>query len=281
MSRVAEIRQSVEDYRTAELITSALQDISATEMQDLRSRFERNATFFEGIREVYAIVKAHAREMLGHDNEPKAKHRKRDIYIALTSNRRFFGTMNRDIIRAFERTIESAADSDFLVIGQTGGQYLEASQYRERVSRAEFEDDAPSDSEREDVISLIDAYARVFIVYPKFINPFRQDVAMTDITQAPTGAVSPEARAEYIFEPELANMLGFFERQVRRTLFERVLLETELARDAARTMKMRNARDRAGELREKEERRLRHEYAMLADIALMESFIGFSLWKRK
>jgi F0F1-type ATP synthase gamma subunit len=120
----------------------------------------------------------------------------------------------------------------------------------------------------------------VFVIYPKFVNTFRQDIAMTDITQTPASVAEPEKMADYIFEPEIPNMLAFFERQVRRALFERVLLETELARTAARAQRMREAKDRAGDLRKGFERGLRRELATFADLELMETFIGFNFWKR-
>ena len=299
MSRIADIRQSVVDYRSTELITGALQDISATKMQFIRRDFELNASFFTGVREVYGIVKAHALDMprqgsgpakvaatAAHGdpqtNAPSAQQGKvkRDVYIALTSNKRFYGTINRDIIRSLVRVVGTVQNSDFLVIGQTGAQYLDETGFRGTITRTEFADDTPNQQELQSVLSLIDSYARVFVIYPKFINTFRQDIAMTDITQTPETAVTPDQKAEYIFEPEIPVMLAFFERQVRRALFERVLLETDLARAAARALRMQDAKDRAGDLRKHLERSLQHELATLADLELMETFIGFNFWKQ-
>ncbi|MFA7309828.1 MAG: FoF1 ATP synthase subunit gamma [Candidatus Paceibacterota bacterium] len=278
MSRVADIRRSVEDYRTTGLITGALQEISASKMQDLRKQFDQNARFFAGIREVYGIVKAHALELAKQEGAGQKKKNVRDIYIGLTSNKRFNGTLNRDIVRALLAMLGRAKDSDFLMVGLTGAQHLEETASPDAIERTAFDDDIPNAGELQRILSLITDYGRVFVVYPKFINPFRQDIVMTDITQTPT-AVSPVAKADYIFEPEIPGMLAFFEKQVRYALFQRIMLETELARAAARTMKMRNIKDRADTLRGSSERSLRREFATLADIELMETFIGFSFWK--
>ena len=272
----------MEDYRSTELITSALQDIGATKMQLIRKQFETNAQFFAGIREVYGIVKGHVLNTKQPDGgAASASAPARDIYLALTSNKRFYGTLNRDIMRSLAHVMETTPDnSDFVVIGQTGAQQLESSGFTGTVKRIEFADDTPNPHELQDLLTLIDPYTRVFVIYPKFINTFRQDIAMTDVTQTPSTAVSTEVKVEYIFEPEIPNILKFFEAQVRRALFERVMIETELARAAARTMKMRDARDRAGDLRKQFERGLRREQATLADLELMETFIGFSFWKQ-
>lgn len=279
MSRVEEIRRTVEDYRTAELITGALQDISATKMQSIRKLFEQNIRFFSGIREVYGLIKAHAlKEKVGQSaGEEK---RERDIYIALTSNKRFYGTLNRDITRAFMHMKNSVHDGVFLVIGQTGAQYIDLSAPDSNVERLQFADDIPTFEERQALLERINSYARVFVIYPKFVNPFRQDVAMTDVTQTPGAEPDPALEAEYIFEPEIPRMLAFFEAQVRHALFERVMLEAELARTAARTVRMRGAKDRATDLRILNERNMKREFATMADIELMETVSSFSFWRQ-
>jgi len=277
MSRIADIRRTVEDFRTAGLITGALQEISAIKMQELRADFERNARFFSGIRDVYAIVKSHAPAAALPQMAQKPKGR--DIYIGLTSNKRFNGTLNRDIVRALVAMIGGAQNSDFLMIGLTGAQYLEETEAPGAVQRTAFDDDIPNADELQNVLALIRGYERVFVVYPKFINPFRQDIVMTDITQTPGDVATAEMKADYIFEPEIPGMLAFFESQVRLALFERIMLETELARAASRTMKMRNSKDRADDRRRVYERALGREFGTLADIELMETFIGFNFWK--
>ena len=285
MSRITDIQRSVEDYRTAELITGALQDLGSAKMHDIRKRFERNAEFFGGIRTVYGIVKAHA-SAVANDAAAAGKaalapaKAARDIYIALTSNKRFYGTLNRDIVHAFVNTARTiGATSDFLVVGQTGVQYLREMAVQQKIARTQFADDTPNEEELRGMFALIGGYQRVFLVYPKFVNPFRQDIAMVDITQTPDVSADSEAQVEYIFEPEIPRMLEFVESQVRRALFERVLLETELARSARRTMKMREARDRASDLRGSFERSLQRETATLAGIQLMETYIGYSFWR--
>lgn len=270
----------VEDYRIASLITGTLQNISSGKMQELRLRFEQNARFFSGINEVYGIVKAHAfadKEKGSRLSEQPAQAR--DIYIGLTSNKRFYGTLNRDVARALVTIAGTNKKSDFLMIGLTGSQYVRESMVSKIIECIEFDDDASHAEELQKVFSRASGYARIFVVYPKFINPFRQEVVMTDITQAPTATTEFKTRVDYIFEPEIHGMLQFFEIQVRRTILERVFLEAELARSAARMMRMHSARDHANDLTRVYEQKLRHEFAALADVERMGSYVGFITWK--
>lgn len=266
----------MDDYRASAIITGALQDISGVKLQDLRGQFEKNADFFNGLRSVYAIVKSRAAAVPG----AAAGKAPRDIYIGLTSNKRFYGTLNREIVQSMLTLVRTQHDSDFLIIGRTGAEYLDLEGEIEHISRLEFEDDMPTPDEMHDVVELSERHARVFVVYPHLVNIFRQEVVMTDITQTPDPTVTPGMPAvDYIFEPDIPGMLAFFEKQVRHALLERVVLETELARTAKRTMKMRDAKERATGLQSTYERRLRHEFATLADIAHMDTFIRRSFWK--
>ena len=276
MSRIADTQRIVDGYRSAELITGALQDISAVKMQELRRQFVQNARFFSGISDLYGVVKARAAALHVTDQTIHRRVQGRDIYIGLTSNKRFYGTLNRDVVLALVGMVRVVEKSDFLLIGSAGAQYLQEMTASELVEYMEFGEETPNTEELQEMFSIIDRHSRVFIVYPKFVNPFRQDVVMTDITQTPTSIVPPEMHVDYVFEPEISRMLEFFERQVRRVVFERVMLEAELARTAARTMKMHSAKERAQQLTHEYESKLRHEFEAFADIERMGASISFS-----
>ncbi len=268
-----------DDYRSAEVITGALEFLSAAKMQELRQQFEQNALFFNGISEVYSIVHRHSKEKKKKGWRKSRSAQRADIYIALTSNKRFYGTLNRDIARSFIAVMKSQKDADYVMVGQTGAQYLNEAEVSNDVTYMDFLDDSPNADEFQKIISLVDSHERVFMVYPKFVNPFRQEVVMTNVAEGIVPDQGAATDVDYIFEPEIPGMIEFFEGQVRYALFGRVMLEAELARAAARTMKMHSARDRAGDLRAVNERILRHEFDVFADIERMASFTGFNAWR--
>ena len=182
MSRIEEARHSAEDYHTVELITGALQYISASKMQELRIEFDKNARLYNGVNEVYGIIKAHAN--VGASLHASKNSTERDLYIALTSNRRFYGGLNKEIVRTFVDLVETVESGDFLMVGQTGAQYLQDIPSAKKIEKMEFADDSPDIDDLQRVLLLVSGYPRVFVVYPKFINPFRQDIVITDITNA-------------------------------------------------------------------------------------------------
>ena len=58
------------------------------------------------------------------------------------------------------------------------------------------------------------------------------------------------------------------------------MCSSDLARSAARLMKMRNAQERARELATERQARLHKEIGSLADMQLLETFAGYTQWKK-
>jgi F0F1-type ATP synthase gamma subunit len=150
---------------------------------------------------------------------------------------------------------------------------------RRRSEYMIFENDQPS---REDILYFLTrthAFDEVHVFYPRFKSVFNQSTARQDITYTPPIEEAQKRKVEYIFEPELEKMLEFFETQVRYLLFNRIIMETELARASARVMKMNSAEQRAGDLIEEQQRMLEKEVASLSTKRLLETFAGFTKWK--
>jgi F0F1-type ATP synthase gamma subunit len=116
----------------------------------------------------------------------------------------------------------------------------------------------------------------VIVVHPTYFNSFTQGAAMTDLTHVPSLYVEPiEEPLQYLFEPEIPDILDFFATQIRLVLFQRVMLETRLALIGARLMKMQRARERAGELILAQRRTIHKEMNTVAGMRLLETFTGF------
>lgn len=308
MSRLIELKSQLEELQTAQATASALQDISALRMQGIRRGFEKNRAFFEEIKALYSIVKSDtSRASRGQPAKGRPRRaaldsrgrRSGQLFIAITSNRRFFGTLTRDIIDALVRELGAAPEAKAIIVGRVGWQYFQLQGNPKRARQLFFEDDVPTPQEFESLLQLFKEYGRVFVLYPKFINPFRQEAAIEDITYAPdvareTGKTEGAGRsrvaqerkkiapdADYIFEPEVPAILAFFDTQVRRVLLNRVMLEAELSRTAARLFKMEEAVERADALVAATAIRLRRQRASDSDTQSLETYAGITQWNRQ
>ena len=280
MSRITELKQQLDEYRTAEQTAAALKDVSMLRIQAIRGTFEKNRAFYEGVRVLYGEVRAAAKETATPAHPQKAT-----IYVAITSNKRFFGTLMKDTVSTLVRELARAKGADALVIGRSGWQYLSESTIPRGIEKLFFENDVPSSEEFEKLLTHVSEYNQVFVLYPAFINIFKQEIRIEDIAKAHHAPVDQSVVAkmqkteeQYLFEPEISMILEFFDTQVRRALLSAVLLEAELARTSARLVRMDEAQDRAKKLVTSGAARMRHEVASVSNAQLLETFAGFTRW---
>ena len=282
MSNVLGTRQDeLEDLETIGFVASALFDVSAEKISRLRNAFEKNKAFYDDIANLYQSIKQTAFER--GELPQKSVTVVQTVTVAFTSNIRFYGAVNAEVIRSFVDHMRSGAKSDYIVIGRTGKMLMgNAPDCQSRTSYYSFKEDEPTGDERRQFLKSVVPYSQVQMFYPSFLNVFSQKVVMQDITYTPhTATISGETLAfDYIFEPELPKILEFFETKVRYLLFKRVMLESELARTAARLLSMNQAQDRSGDAIVRLRRAIRRDTENFNDLRLLESFSAISKWKK-
>jgi F-type H+-transporting ATPase subunit gamma len=279
MPTVKQIQDEISGVETIRTISSALLEISAAKIQRIRKDFEQNQNFFDEISELYNIVKVSARKLnlaMPTKNivDPKS------VSVAITSNKGFYGLLNVKVIDEFlEQISDKDKNSHSIVVGNMGKRYLERTDQYGRCEYITFKDDYPTPGETDFLLKKVKSYDRVTLLYPKFVSVFTQEVGSVDITHTPDIKVDIKKEFEYIYEPELPQILDFFEVQVRHLLFMRIMLESDLARLAARLVKMSTTEERADDMITIKERELRKEIAVLNDIKLLESFSSIKQWR--
>ncbi len=269
---------TLHDLQTAKFITSSLRGLSALELKRYRERFERNANFYTELQMLYYLV----RQIAKRRGAETALHKttKGSLYVAFTSNKHFYGSLNNDVMWEFLK--KTGADDECCIIGQTGMTFWKKyGKKRRLLEYITFVQDTPTREEMFSFLKKTARYAQVFVFYPGFVSVIKQQVQSLDITysEAPKGD-SPIMTLDYILEPEIAGMSHFFETQVRLLLFERMLLETQLSRVAARLVKMDTADENANVMIKKQSMRVNRAYGALSNARLLEIFTSYIQWKK-
>ncbi len=274
--------RELQDLETIGFVASALFDVSAEKINRLRQAFEKNKAFYDEIASLYQSIKQSAFDR--GELPQKSSNVVSKVSVAFTSNTRFYGSVNAEIVAAFAEHMKNAGDaSDYLVIGRTGKMLLETSLTSTRTcSYYTFTEDEPTGEEIKQFLKHVAAYSQITMFYPSFINVFAHTVAVRDVTYSPREKHEVETAEsfDYLFEPELPKILDFFETRVRYLLFKRAMLESELARTAARLFSMNQAEDRAHGEASRLRRIIRKEAANTSDLRLLESFSAISRWKK-
>lgn len=276
MPVIAEIKEQLLELSTFKDISTAFTEASAAKIKKIRQQFEVNKNFYEEISYVYHLVLINAKKQ---QQKPKiAVPAPKIICVALTSNMRFYGVINIDIIKLFLLESEKL-QSDRMVIGSTGTEYMKATRFDRPYQTMTFNKDNPDSSEINSFLESVKTYDKVYLFYPKFESLLFQSVGTTDITLTEVSKkVAPEDELHIIFEPELSKILAFFQSQVRMLLFQRVMLETDLARTSARLLTMSAAEERTDTLIKEQKTNLRKMVRSFVNAQLLETFAGMKKW---
>lgn len=278
MSKIGEQKNRIEDIEAARYISGALRDISAVELKKLRKKFDQNDIFYSELRELFQLV---WRIASVDKDEVAVTKSKKSLYIAYTTNRHFYGSINHNVMKKF--TEGTDAKNDCLIIGDVGKQiWMSKGQKRRNITFLSFKEDEPNTTEVSTVMDYAEQFKHVYVFYPGFTSVFRQDVQMMDITFRPVKNKKPDKEYEdlpqYLFEPDLSEMVSFFNTQVRYTLFERLLLETQISRVAARLVKMDTADQNAKDIIKLETRTLRGIRTSFSSKRMLETVVGYIQW---
>lgn len=279
MPVITELKEQLIELSTFKDISVAFTEASAVKIRKIRAMFEENRQFYDEISYLYHLVRlSAARQHIAVS--PAAAGTGKAISVAVTSNLRFYGVINVDIIKTFLDESEKK-HTGRIVIGSTGIDYIKSMRYKNDYETITFTKDNPTAMEITAFLEKVKDYDKVFLYYPKFVSLLFQSVGVMDITLAEmVQQPGPEENIHVIFEPELPKILAFFQTQVRALLFQRVMLETDLARTAARLLTMSAAEERTQTLINEQKLKLRKLTSSFINAQLLEIFAGMKKWKQ-
>ncbi|MCL4367554.1 F0F1 ATP synthase subunit gamma [Patescibacteria group bacterium] len=268
MPTIRQISQTLEESNSLKMVAQAYSEISAVKLQKIRAGIEKNRLFTEEIGKLYHMVQTAAtrRSVVSHSSK------KGTISIVLTSNDRFYGSLETELTRFF-LVNTTKIRTDRLVIGRTAIDQLKSIKYFHTYQPLVFQNDLPSTTEIHQIAQLIDHYKQVVVYYSSFQSVLIQKPTATDITQSATETVSVKTadKLDYIFEPEVEQMLDFFNNQITMLLLEQTFFEAELARTAARLISMDQAQSNAEDFIKEQKRQLAAAKRSLENVYLLET----------
>lgn len=264
MPQLEGLKEEIKDEKTLYDLASAFAEVSAARTGLLKKKFEENQSFYQEVSDLYRLVKFSA-----HLTEGASKG---TLSVAITTNGRFYGVINLEVIRKFIAETKGR-ETERLVVGKIGIMYLQSIKFAAPFKTMLFETDVPQLADLEKFLEIAQPYQRVLLFYPQFRTIYTQTPAVTDIAYSPTPTVrqAVEEELHFIFEPELPKIVDFFETQIRSILLNRVLLEVELAVTASRLQAMSRAKEHAETVLNKKRSELTKATHSLINARLLDS----------
>lgn len=246
MQTIKQISQVLEESNSLKLVAQAYSEIAAVKLQKIRKGIEKNRTFFQEVSEVFHVVKVAA---LRQGIKSTVARKRGTLSILLTSNFRFYGTLESELVKFFIVNT-SKFKTDRVVVGKTGAEFLHTMDYFHPYQHFVFREDLPSYTELKNIVLNLMGYQQILVYYSRMQSVLVQEPHVVDIVQAPPERMlAPRGHYPgFIFEPELHKMIQFFDSQISLLLLEQTLFESELARTAARLTSMDQAQLNAEDL---------------------------------
>ena len=277
MPALTQLKEELIDITTMKSITSALTETSAGRIKKIRDQFERNVKIYYEISHIYHLVRISAFKMKIEEKIELPKLDLKTLSVAMTSNQRFYGAVNTNVMRTFINNAQQGK-TELMVIGLTGQGYMQSSGFGKQFESVTFTKDIPNIEEAKSFIEKTQNFDSVIIYYPKFVSLVNQTIGTSDITQAKVSDEKENQEIKILFEPELPKILEFFNRQVRSLLFLRVMLETDLSLTAARLLSMSAAEERSDELVKEKKTEISRVTSSFINAQLLETFSSIKLW---
>lgn len=267
---IRQINEDIDKSKALKLVAEAYGEIALIKLKRIRQNVESNRHFLLDISRIYWLIK----RVEANLKTPLPKKSKKTISLVLTSNYRFYGSINTELVKFF-LVHSSKYRSDRIIIGKTGLETLQAISYFHPYSSFIFKHDLPNPEELRQLVYNLKDYQQVLVYFNRFKSVLSQIPMLVDITQTQSHlnpGVNNQPGLGFILEPEIEKMLDFFDSQIKLLLIDQAFLESELARTASRLISMDQAQNNAVKYIKDEMKLLNNAKKSIENIKLLETF---------
>ncbi len=252
------VKRRIVSVKSTQKITRAMELIASSRIIKAQRRVEAARPYAEKMRELMASVAKNAASI----DHPLLRQRDEVGtvgYIVITADRGLAGAYNSNVIRATERDLAEASSNKLFVSGKKGISYFRFRGYDIAESWQGSSDQPRIEHARAVATAAVEAFVNeevdeVRLSYTKYESALTQRATTTKLLPVPREELQEDAeeetgqRANYVFEPEPEDILGYLlPRYVEGAVFQG-MLEAAASEHAARRRAMKAATDNADEL---------------------------------
>lgn len=271
-----EIDALIEEGQSLKQISQAYSEIANLKMKRIRTAAERNRIFLQEISQVYGFIRQLALKKKMTVAKPK-----KSIALILTSNYRFYGNINSDLINFFIATTFKL-ETDRIIIGKAAIDYFKTSKIFANLHPFVLKDDQPNAEELRSLVEIIKDYNQVLVFHSRLKSVLVQQPTFTQISTASQSADGEGKLAfRFIFEPELLKILQFFDSQILTLLLEGTFLESEVSRTASRFISMDQAETQANKFIREYEKLKAYTKRNLDNNTILENFASMMVVRKE
>ncbi len=275
MSNLKEITENLEQASSLKQIAQSYSEIANQKIKRIRGEVERNRQFFQEISFVYGLIRSLAVKKKLVVVKPK-----KSVSIIITSNYRFYGQINSDLIKFFVNSTKDM-ETDKVIIGKAAIEYFQTSHIK-LMHEVLLKTDQPDAEELNNLVALIKDYNQANVYFSKLKSLLVQVPTVVDLNaSAKIETSAKDIDFKFIFEPELLKILQFFDNQILTLLLEGTFLESEVSRTASRFISMDQAETEANKYISEYKKLQAYILRNIKNSQILESLAAVSAARRK
>lgn len=271
MANLKEIRGRIKGVKSTQKVTKAMKMVSAAKLKKAQNRMLALRPYAAKMKEIIENVTAVVNVSDIPSKLVEQREVKNVLMVVVTSNRGLCGPFNSNLIKHTVQFIDdnlAAHQADgslhFVCVGKKGYEYFSKRKYNVIGKQADFDILSNLTFDRADeIINQVfegfegGKYDKVYLCYNEFKNVMAQNrkvdlflpVTVEESEEGDAGTEGP--KADYIFEPDRAQILTDLIPKSLKTQFFRSVLESNAAEQGARMVAMDSATENAEELLKK------------------------------
>ncbi|HYI45307.1 MAG TPA: F0F1 ATP synthase subunit gamma [Actinomycetota bacterium] len=253
------VKRRIGSVKSTQKITRAMELIASSRIIKAQRRVQAARPYAETMRQLMGSVARNATNI----DHPLLKDREKGGtvgYIVITADRGLAGAYNSNVIRAAERDMQDAGSNKLFVSGKKGLSYFKFRGYDIADSWQGYSDQPRIENARDVAKGAAQAFIdgdvdEVRIAYTKFESALTQRATVLKLLPVPKEEFEEEEteedtgqKANYIFEPEPEDILGYLLPRYVEGAVLQGMLEAAASEHAARRRAMKAATDNADEL---------------------------------
>ncbi|MBI5359138.1 MAG: ATP synthase F1 subunit gamma [Planctomycetes bacterium] len=257
IQNIRQIKRKIRSVNNIKKITRAMEMVSAAKLRKVQDKLYAIRPYADKMKTLLGDLTENVKDL----NYPLFAPRetvKKQIFIAISSDKGLCGSFNANIYRLTQRFLAENHNTSLITIGKKITDYS-AKQESTILARYTYLPVSISFNEIRQMINpVVEAFEsgkvdKVSILYTEFVNAVKyipKIYPFLPIQQAEKKGPSKETKSGYgyIYEPGPDVILGKLIPRYVETAFYRILLESMSSEHAARMAAMRNATDSAQEL---------------------------------
>jgi len=255
MRTIRDIKKRIRSVRNTQKITRAMKMVSAAKLRRAQSKLQSFRYYSDACESAIRLLLRRAESTVHPFLEKKEKEVK-TIIIQIAGERGLCGSYNVNIFKEFERfklTQRNTNQYDFVTIGRRSRDYAKKKGYnilKEYIMLGGFYSTDVSNEIKELVTKkfLSGDASEVYLLYSRFVSALSQKPMVKQLLPVKIENLEPARGIDYIYEPDLNNVLDVILQQYIFSQIHRGLLEASTSEFAARMTAMDSATNNATEM---------------------------------